>query len=498
MRTIRAASLSFIVATQFPTQLAGPAAALIAGLASALALASSASAQPAPAKATDPYQAVVSRDGVELRAGAGVFYYPVANLKAGTRLRVVGEDNGFLKVAYPDGLKAFIRAGDDVTVDPSGKTLKLVKQPRVLHANLTSGAKGSFCPIAFEKEPEVGAQFTILETIKGDDGKPSHFAIPAPAGTFGFVNKESLRKLTPEELTPAAKPAASPAAPASTPGGPTTPAAPASATPPAASPGSSPAATPSTPPATPPATPPVSTPPSTTPAVDGQPTPTAATPSEPAAPVAPAPTPEVLKADTRKADMDSLVAIFKRVQSQGQQEAELAPAIQAFKAFISRLSDSPSDRRLADHLGKYVEVMQLRLDLRETLNKPEAGIPSLESRHVEIDRQLAELEKLAVYKAIGRLLSSTVYDGTRLPKLYRVVSPEPGNGRTLGYVQPRDGLDLEGKLGRIVGVIGESKLDESLKANLVAPRRVDVLSLAPLSGSSPSMPAPIAPTPQPR
>jgi hypothetical protein len=78
-----------------------------------------------------------------------------------------------------------------------------------------------------------------------------------------------------------------------------------------------------------------------------------------------------------------------------------------------------------------------------------------------------------------------VYDGTRLPKLYRIVSPEPGSARTVGYLKPDPSLDLDGKIGRIIGVVGESRLDEALKATMITPMRVDIVSLAAVVTSSP-------------
>ncbi len=75
-------------------------------------------------------------------------------------------------------------------------------------------------------------------------------------------------------------------------------------------------------------------------------------------------------------------------------------------------------------------------------------------------------EKQGFFKVIGRLLPSTVYDGERLPKLYRIVSPEPGAARTLAYIMPQPGLDLDAKLGRIVGVAGDSKMDDPSRPTL--------------------------------
>lgn len=431
---------------------------------------------PAGKTAPEPYHAMIARDGVELRCGAGTFYYPVATLKAGTLVKVLGEDSGWLKVAYPDGLRVLLRA-EDVTADASGKTVKLAKAGSLLHANLNGGAAAAWSRVVLEHEPQPGTEFAVLDSTKKSDGSVSHYAVAAPAGTFGYVNRDLARRLSPEEYAAAI---AKPAAPA-----PATPApAPATTTPSGETPaGEKPASIPMTPinpmpqegtPAAPPSTQPAEAP--------------AAAPAV-VTPVAP-------KVDPRVAETAALAALFKRIQAQGPEEAEFEQAIVAFNDAISKAGTSPADQRYADHLRKYVEVLQLRKDLRDANRRAATGTQALEARHADISRQLAELEKLSVYRVIGKLLSSTVYDGTRLPKLFRVVSPEPGSGRTLAYVQPAEGLDLEGKLGRIVGIVGDSRLEESLRANLVTPKRVDVLSLASLEASSPTN-APAAKPAQP-
>ncbi|MGD9688186.1 MAG: hypothetical protein AB7K52_05580 [Phycisphaerales bacterium] len=423
---MRSASRRFLVAS------AGVLAAGVAVAGSWGVCLAQAPAASAPAK-FEPYYAAAVRDGVELRAGGGVFYYPVATLKSGARVRVTGEETGFLRVQIAEGLKACIRVGD-ASLESGGTKVRLTQSARLLHANLSGGVP--FCPIGFEREPAAGAEFKLIDTLKGGDGKAIYYVVPAPEGASAFVARDAVRRLTPEEV------AAMDAAPASSPG---------AMTPGESTPGTSASPAPTTP---------------------------AAVSTEPA-PMPPVP---AIKPDPRAAEIDSLVATFKRVQAQPAGEAELEPAIAEFKTFIARLGDSPADRRLASRLESYQEVMQLRLDVRNALGKGASDggrVEQMEQSIVRIREQIINIERQGFFKVIGRLLPSTVYDGERLPKLYRVVSPEPGAGRTLAYILPRAELDLDAKLGRIVGVAGDSKMDESLKANLVTPKRVEVLNLTP-------------------
>ena len=67
-----------------------------------------------------------------------------------------------------------------------------------------------------------------------------------------------------------------------------------------------------------------------------------------------------------------------------------------------------------------------------------------------------------------------MYDGQRLPRLYRIVNP--GTGHTIAYVRPDQGYDMTGLLGQVVGVAGEKAYDGGLRLTLVTPRRIDMLS----------------------
>ena len=59
--------------------------------------------------------------------------------------------------------------------------------------------------------------------------------------------------------------------------------------------------------------------------------------------------------------------------------------------------------------------------------------------------------------------------------MFRVISVGGGVPRTLGYLKDSKELALLGKVGALVGVIGEAQLDRSLMLNVITPVRVDVL-----------------------
>lgn len=438
---------------------------------------SPASAAPAPAPAATPapstaapatsgFSVAVTRDDLPLRSGPATLHYPVATLKSGTALRVEGEEGGYYRVAYPAGLRAFVRA-EDVTTDASGKTARLQRPSSLRAANMTAGDRGSWYPL-LQKELAPGTELTILDTIKGDDGKATMYAVAAPPEARGFVVKEFVRRLSDGEAVLAGNPVTPPATTASSTG-------PSTAAPPGSAPGRLvPVEGTGTGGTTITMEPAPST--ASTAATPGAATTSATTIAPPAA---------VVPAEPAKpSPVQQLQLLFRRVQAQPAETAELDDAIRQFDGY---LATAPAGERSSRQLLAMLDVLRLRKDARDRLRQSEQSNADLARQQAALTEQIAQLERQAVYQAIGRIMPSLVYDGGDLPRLYRVVSPEPGTARTVAYIVPAAGLDLEGKVNRIVGVVGESRLDEALRANLITPVRIDILNIQP-AGSTPSIP----------
>ena len=66
-----------------------------------------------------------------------------------------------------------------------------------------------------------------------------------------------------------------------------------------------------------------------------------------------------------------------------------------------------------------------------------------------------------------------VYDGERLPRLYRL--QDPTSGLTVAYLTEDSELKLSSMLGLVVGVKGDKKFDESLRRDIITPASLTVL-----------------------
>jgi uncharacterized protein YgiM (DUF1202 family) len=410
----------------------------------------------APATSAGLFSVTVTRDDLPLRSGPATLHYPVANLKAGTVLRVDGDESGYFRVAYPAGLRAFVRA-EELTVDASGKTAKLQRPSRLRAVNMTAGDRGSWYPL-LERDLPAGTELTVLDTIKGEDGKPVMFAVAAPDQARGFVLKDFVRRLSDAEAGAAPATASSTPAPAGrlvpVDGG---------------------TGTPST---------------QTMPNVIGS-QPTTITMQPDGAASAPAATPAPA-APAQPSPAQALIMLYRRVQAEPIETAELDEAIRQFDTYLT--TANPGDRSTRQ-LMSMLDVLRLRRDARDQVRKSQATSTELAQQQASLTQQIAELERQAVYRAIGRVMPSLVFNGDDLPRLYRIVSPEPGTARTIGYVAEAPGLDLAGKVNRIVGIVGDARLDEALRANIITPVRIDVLNIQP-AVSSPATPGgTVLPTP---
>ncbi|MBY0263732.1 MAG: hypothetical protein K2Q20_15410, partial [Phycisphaerales bacterium] len=176
-------------------------------------------------------------------------------------------------------------------------------------------------------------------------------------------------------------------------------------------------------------------------------------------------------------DLQTLRGMFDRVITAGN-EGEIATVIAEFNRSINALGNSPVDSKIRTAL----EQRRQALEVRQRLFDLQKRLANNDTQIVEKTRQVSvaieEAQKQAIYSIVGRMLPSTVYNGERgLPLMYRVESTDLSSTRTLGYVIPRDGVELLTKMGKTVGIVGEAKLDPALGVNIVAPRRVDVLEI---------------------
>lgn len=459
---------------------------MVAGAAGVAMFASTAHAE---IKAEQPYYVAAVQAETEIKCSDGGAFYAVARVKAGQLLQADGSGGGWVRVKYLPGMRAFVKP-EEVQVDATGKSAKLLSPSKLMAASEKLSERSSWWPL-LDQPLAPGSMLDVVETLKSANGAVYGYLVNAPSGARGYVRDTTVRKANPDEIaayeksiappapapasaatpSPSGTPAATPtsagnagaAAPAGTPApGSTQPVTPAPVTPAPVTPapsGTSPAGTPTgTPPGFAPETPaPVSPAPGAAAPVTPAPTLT-----EPVAPLAPKPID----------DLTLLAEKFDTAMSTDAGAAEIDTVIGEFNRRIAATTDTS----VKSGLQRRLDALKLKKELNDRAAKLKAAA-NFDEKESRVRDAVANAQRQAVYTIVGRILPSTVYDGKRgMPLMYRVEAADAASTRTIGYVVPREGVELLTKTGKVVGIVGESRFDEALRLNIVAARRVDVLN----------------------
>ena len=186
---------------------------------------------------------------------------------------------------------------------------------------------------------------------------------------------------------------------------------------------------------------------------------------------------EVLVAETsaspKSAGLDDLESAWSAFQAQSEADRELGDYAELRDRYLVLASsaDSSAATRLRAKLRAEQLLLQTEIQSRltELRRLQEQNLMDLQAI-----REIREvMESRGDFDAVGRLNASLVYDGRRLPLLYRL--QEPGEGATVAYLLPTRNFSLAELTGQLVGVSGDLRYDEALRLNIITPRRVDIL-----------------------
>lgn len=171
-------------------------------------------------------------------------------------------------------------------------------------------------------------------------------------------------------------------------------------------------------------------------------------------------------------DMEARFANLSRLPLETQPLDQLHGDYQALKR---QSALSPKEHKL---VVKRVEQLQLRATLADTLSKItrlDQQVDAVAMQVVALDHRQGTAIPPPKDQYIGRLLTSGVYDGRRLPRFYRLV--EPGTGRTIAYLRPGPAIDPKPQLGKLVVVRGPMHWDKALKLRIIEPQRSELAAL---------------------
>lgn len=378
--------------------------------------------------------------------------YPVGRVPRGTMVLVLEDRFGWAKVRPTgdafDSLHAFVVAEHATVVD--GESVRIDVRTPLKAANFAARED----PTRSWKEIarlEPGETLEFVETIEAD-GRGFH-KVRMPEAAEAWINLSFLKPATPEEIE--ALVAATAATGASTRASATT-----------ESPSTGPGSLELAPPARP---------------VAGVVSANRGTPAD-------ADTSdaldegdlvgiEVLVAETpassKPASLDDLESAWTAFQSQAEGDRQLGDYTELRDRYLVLASSSDSSAATRHRARLRAEQILLQTEIQSRLTE----LRRLQEQNLMDLRAIREIrevmESRGDFDAVGRLNASLVYDGRRLPLLYRL--QEPGEGATVAYLLPTRNFSLAELTGQLVGVSGDLRYDEALRLNVISPRRVDLL-----------------------
>ncbi|MEM6749927.1 MAG: hypothetical protein AAF612_05590 [Planctomycetota bacterium] len=401
-----------------------------------------------------PFVGVVTPAEVEARAGASDVFYPTAVLRQGDRVEVHQIFYGWVKVVPPEGSYSFVSKG---FVDPIGDgTVGEVSRPRV---EVLAGALSGLAADSYRSQVVLseGEQVRILPA---DPGQRSDFyKIVPPRGAFVFLPPNSVRR-APDAVaptTPEPEPQVVEA--------PVVQADPEPAPEIVAQPEPEPQLAVETEPQVVEA--PVADPEPEVVVVEA-PAPVAVNPE---AEIVAAPTVEPVAPPESPAVSSALRDVEERMLPYFVAPVENQPFDEMQSAYEAVRKDESLTRK--DKL-----IVERRLLAIENNRRVLASLQRIDQAKAAVgEASTAPLpdpaDRPSAYAAVGELAVSGVYNGARLPRLFRVV--EPNSQRTIAYVQPGPAVRAERVVGKLVGVVGQPAYDRALRIEIIAPTRLDLL-----------------------
>ncbi|MEY3141791.1 MAG: hypothetical protein RLY21_284 [Planctomycetota bacterium] len=450
-------------------------AALVAGIAtvpfaldaftlSTLAQNSAPASKPA---AKTPYETTIAVESTLVRAAPSVESgYPFGSLRQGATVKVVEEQVGWVAVqtsgAAFENWFGFVQAGPGITPSADGKSIKVASRAQISAPNAESNwnPDSSWKAIGFLV---AGDEIPVLGEVKGQ--RDTFYKVALNTKTVGWINASAIAPV----------------------GGATT----------------APATTneqPSVPSTTTTNEPPVQV----GEKVEAGSNPVDPDPTQGETAAEPNPTPKATPANqtatdtreqvvekvrrTRFKDVD---AVWQRVAKEPVETAELEQLRERFIALAEDPStprgESIASTRRAEQIAVRIDVQKGLLEiaaLRQKANASVDGVANLE----------LAMKTRQPWDAVGRLNASSVYNGERLPLLYRL--QDQGTGQTIAYILPTPEFDLPSMLGLLIGVKGPMRYDESLRLNTITPTQIGPLSSRDINpaSSSPSASTPAGAT----
>ena len=428
----------------------------------------------APAAApSKSYSGTVAANDVYIRCGpSATSTYPFGKLSMGDVVEVIEDSFGWamVRTSGPSfkNIYGYVLANDKVVLSADGQTLTVNAETEVRAPNI--GADGN--PDASFKaigKVNSGEMLKVVATINGEREKVYKISIPATCK--GYINGNYIRRSSAGEATKMAEAKAS-------------------------APVAKPATGATTVAVIEEKTKEVS---ETIPATDTTPaeviteetkketviTETVVTPAptevaKPAVkavevvvvpPPPPVKTPQMIAAEKRRQTFKDLEVIWVTVKAEPLASSEVGVLKERYMILMN---DSECEAEIRNVVETRVKQLIVQIEAQQRIRQLKELRSVMDADTDQVRAIKIALEARSDYTVVGILNASSIYDGKRLPLLYRLV--DPAVGQTVAYVTAKNPAQLATMLGTLVGIRGEKRYDEALRVSVIDPTAVEILT----------------------
>ena len=163
-------------------------------------------------------------------------------------------------------------------------------------------------------------------------------------------------------------------------------------------------------------------------------------------------------------------AAWEAIKNEDPDESEIEDLQLIYMAIATRDGSDEATKRIAE---LRIRQLELQRQVKERIRRLESVKSRNTADKTRMNNAQVLIEARSAYDAVGRLNASRIYDGKRLPQLYRLQAP--AGGRTIGYIRPSETLDMIPMLGRLVGIVGSKDYDAGYRLLIITPKRLDIL-----------------------
>ena len=435
----------------------------------------------APSKA---YTGTITANDVYIRCGPSVSSsYPFGKLSQGDVVEVVEENFGWatIRTSGPSfkSVYGYVLANDKVVLSPDGQTLTVNAETDVRAPNTAADGNPDSSYKAIGKV-NSGQMLKVVATINGEREKV--YKISVPANCTAFVNSSFIRRASTGEATKLTQAPVAKSAPIKT----AAVVAPVTATTadeksvavieekttevteiiPATNTAPAEVITQETKQET------VITETVVTPA-----------PTETAKPVAkavevvvvpPPPvvkTPQMIAAEKRRRSLKDLEVIWVTVKAEPLASSEVGVLKDRYMILMN---DPECEAEIKNVVETRVKQLIVQIEAQQRIRQLKEMRTAIDADTDQVRAIKIALEARSDYTVVGVLNASSIYDGKRLPLLYRLV--DPAVGQTVAYVTAKNPAQLATMLGTLVGIRGEKRYDEALRVSVIDPSAVEILT----------------------